>query len=583
MRAIVRTLMPCTALAVAATSAGAQDWTDTKVNEDTSTNLHNEEQVVLNPTNPQNLVSVWRDFRLGYRQVGWGYSFDGGKTWTNPGLFEDVHYPRDSDPALTINSSGHFFAMLLAYTGDTSQPNGMLLYRSTDGGVTWEDRGFAVDGVPGVFEDKEFIACDRSGGLRDGRLYVVWDRFPETNIYCVASGNDGGTWTSPRRVSDQDGNQYPIPVVGADGTLYVAWTQFYNPSIRMDRSTDGGLTFGGDRVVTTLDSPSHTINGGISAPCHPAMDCDLSGGPFDNRLYCVYMDEPSGSNDRDIFVRHSDDGGVSWTSPIRINDDAFANGRDQFHPWLTVDNTGVLTAVWLDRRQDPSNCAWHCYLSQSFDGGVTWTANQQVSTATSTWCGSPEARAAEADAAEAEATREAASDGRHRVSLPGELRELVAAGATLPESYGEIDQSQRRAGAIGEYIGVAAWDGYATPVWTDFRNGHQDVFGGYDDDRIAVSDPSAGPQSLLVAAPNPTTDLAAIRYQLPADGRVTLEVFDVSSRRIRTLVDRKLHAGEHQFAWDATNQLGERVEPGTYWLRLSAPGVSESLAIVVRP
>ena len=66
---------------------------------------------------------------------------------------------------------------------------------SHDGGHTWEDRGFAIDGVPGVFEDKEFIACDRTGSLFDGRLYMAWTRFYDTDIYCVWSADDGATWT----------------------------------------------------------------------------------------------------------------------------------------------------------------------------------------------------------------------------------------------------------------------------------------------------------------------------------------------------------------------------------------------------
>ncbi|MBD3163138.1 MAG: hypothetical protein GF346_11860 [Candidatus Eisenbacteria bacterium] len=561
--------------------AGAQDWINVKLNEDTTQQLQNEQQVVVNPTDPLNLVSVWRDFRLGYRQVGYAYTFDGGATWTNPGLFVDVHYPRDSDPALTVNSDGDFFAMLLAYTGNTNQPNGMLMYRSTDGGMTWEDRGFAINQVPGVFEDKEFIACDRSGSAYDGRIYMVWDRFYETNIYCVSTGDEGDNWTSERRVSDQSSNQFPTPAVGHDGTIYVAWT-YFGGYIRFDKSTDGGLTFGSDRNVTSVYNPHPTLNGGIESPAHPAMDVDISDGPYDGRIYIAYLNR-SGSSDYDIYVRFSDDQGSSWSNAIRINDDAFNNGRDQFHPWLTVDNSGVVTAVWLDRRHDPSNLEWHCYISQSTDGGLNWSPNQQVSTMPSHPYDTAQGEGIEVDYA-----ADRIEKMERGPKLPGPIRramerEKQVANADLTEEGWEPrpDQETGRAGTIGEYIGIASYDGFATAVWTDTRHGHQDTYAGVEEALNAVEEPLPASVQMRIG-PNPADGPVGIRYQVPADGRVTMELFDVEGRRVRTLVDRKLRAGDHAFVWDGTDQLGRPVASGTYWVRYAAEGAEESASIRVR-
>src|SRR5262249_23480082 len=54
------------------------DYPQIRLNTDDTTQLQNEQQIVVDKTNPDNLVACWRDFRLGYRQVGVGYSFDGG-------------------------------------------------------------------------------------------------------------------------------------------------------------------------------------------------------------------------------------------------------------------------------------------------------------------------------------------------------------------------------------------------------------------------------------------------------------------------------------------------------------------------
>jgi len=504
-----------------AAAVSAQDWLNVRINEDTTAELQNEQQVVVNPTDPANLVAVWRDFRLGYRQVGYGYTNDRGLTWQNPGLFVDLHYARDSDPALTVNAEGVFFAMLLAYTGDTSQPNGMLMYRSADGGQTWQDRGFAVDGVPGVFEDKEFIACDRTSSMFHGRIYMAWARFWDADI-----------WTAEQLVSDDAGNQFPTPAVGHDGTLYVAWTNFSSSSIQIDRSF-GGETFGVDRTVTYVYDPDPTINGNISTPAHPAMDVDISGGNYHGRIYVAYLSR-EGSTDYDIFIRSSDDQGESWSAAQRINDDTFNNGRDQFHPWLTVDNLGFVSVIWLDRRHDPSNRNWHCFVSQSLDGGVTWSANQQVSTE-------------ESDPSDALAAP--ATPGGRALSFPS------------------MDEADTRAGLIGEYIGIACWDGYITPVWTDTRNGHQDTYSGAKT-ATAAEDGEQALTIMLRASPNPSPGHLTIGYSVPEDGWTTLDVFDVAGRYVRTLVDRNVPSGSSEFTWNGTDQTGRRVAAGTYLLRL---------------
>jgi hypothetical protein len=512
--------------------ASAQDWINVRINEDATVELQNEQQVVVNPTDPSNLVAVWRDFRLGYRQVGYGFTNNRGVTWTNPGLFVDVHYARDSDPALTVNAEGDFFAMLLAYTGDTSQPNGMLMFRSVDGGQTWEDRGFAVNGVPGVFEDKEFIACDRTSSPYHGRIYMAWTRFWETNIYCVLTDDEGDTWTSERLVSDVDGNQFPTPAVGHDGTVYVAWTNFFSSSIQIDRAFDGE-SFGSDRLVTSVYDPDPTINGNISTPAHPAMDVDISGGEYHGRIYVAYLSR-EGSSDYDIFIRHSDDQAETWSDSRRINDDEFNNGRDQFHPWLTVDNLGIVSVIWLDRRHDPNNRNWHCYVSQSLDGGMTWSANQQVSTE---------------DSDPADAAIESLTRDRKDPPAP------------------TIDENGTRAGLIGEYIGIACWDGYITPVWTDTRNGHQDTYGGART-ATAVEDDESAPLIMLRASPNPSSGHLTIGFSVPEDGWITLDLYDVAGRYVRTLVDRNVQNGTHEFLWNGTDQSGRRVAAGTYLLRL---------------
>lgn len=392
-----------------------------RINQDTSLELQNEQQIVTNPAEPNNLVAVWRDFRLGYRRVGYGASFDGGITWTE-NLFEEETYPWHSDPGLTVDADGNFFAVILSYTS-TYEPNGLFVFRSSDGGLSWGDPVTVINGVPGVFEDKELIACDRTGGVYDGNLYVTWARFGYNTDIMLSRSTDGGqSFTPATEISGSSGVQWPVPVVGSDGSIYVAWVDYSPGSIKLDKSIDGGATFGSDRTVANTSFVSGNISGGIQAFSYPAMDADITGGPFDGNLYVAYMDYGVGY-DTDIFFTRSTDGGNTWSTAVRINDDAVGNGRDQFHPWITIDEEGLISAIFLDRRNDPGNYLYDCYMTHSDDGGSTWSENIRISDVSS----DPQAG-------------------------------VVAAGL------------------LGEYIGVTSSHGRVNALWTDTRRGHQDAF-----------------------------------------------------------------------------------------------------------
>jgi len=85
-----------------------------------------------------------------------------------------------------------------------------------------------------------------------------------------------------------------------------------------------------------------------------------------------------------------------------------------------------------------------------------------------------------------------------------------------------------------------------------------------------------------VVGPNPADGPVSLDYVVGADGWVSLEVYDIGGRLIRTLVGRNLRGGSHRFVWDGTDQSGNHVAPGGYFVRLRAAGTEESRTIVIR-
>jgi hypothetical protein len=102
----------------------------------------------------------------------------------------------------------------------------------------------------------------------------------------------------------------------------------------------------------------------------PVTTVDLSGGDYRGRIFVNWIDERYG--DTDVFLISSDDGGESWTRPIRVNADPVGNGRHQLFTWMAVDPVdGTVNVVFLDRA-DTEGDIQAVTLARSTDGGMTF-------------------------------------------------------------------------------------------------------------------------------------------------------------------------------------------------------------------
>jgi hypothetical protein len=69
--------------------------------------------------------------------------------------------------------------------------------------------------------------------------------------------------------------------------------------------------------------------------------------------------------------------------------------------------------------------------------------------------------------------------------------------------------------------------------------------------------------------PNPFVRSATIRFALPVAGPVSLEIYNVAGRHVRTLAHGPFSAGWFQRVWDGRTDRGEQAAPGVYFYRLS--------------
>ena len=518
--------------------AGQIGFTNHRVNKDATAEVQNEQQIMVNPTDSANFVAVWRDFRVGYLQVGHAATFDRGQTWVVETLFVEPTYNWDSDPGLTVDANGNFFAIILSFNS-TSEPDGYFIFESTDKGRTWSAPRTVINQVPGVFEDKELIACDRTSSPYQGNLYVTWARFYAIDIMNTRSTNRGFNWSTPVPVSDASSSyQWPVPAVGPSGDLYIAWCA--SNAIRFDRSTDGGLTFGTDRTIQSIYSMSRNLKGGLIATySYPAMDVDITGGSYNGNIYIAFMDNGT-DGFPDMYVTKSTDRGQTWSARRRINDDPLNNRIDQFHPWLTVDRTGCISVIFYDSRLDPNNMLCDVYMVQSTDGGNTWSNNIRVTTVSSD------------------------------LRLKGNVLEPPDPTKPLAGMF---------AGHIGEYNGVAASSRFnVVPIWTDTRNGNQDTYVGVFHYSGIEAVAGAGGSVRFSCKPNPVRDRLEIELMVEQPGHYEICLYDGLGRRMKELFGGALLPGRHRLTSVGLSEM----RPGVYFIEVESSSGTEHRKVVVQ-
>ncbi|MDZ7300575.1 MAG: DUF362 domain-containing protein [candidate division KSB1 bacterium] len=75
------------------------------------------------------------------------------------------------------------------------------------------------------------------------------------------------------------------------------------------------------------------------------------------------------------------------------------------------------------------------------------------------------------------------------------------------------------------------------------------------------------PNPLQASAFNPET---VIKYQIPQKAQVTLKLYDLIGREVRTLVDRIQDAGVYEIRWDGKDRLGQALPSGVYFYQIQA-------------
>jgi hypothetical protein len=482
----------------------------------------NEPSIAVDPHDRSRMAIGWRQFDTvvsNFRQAGYGYTTDGGLTWTFPGKLDAGQFR--SDPVLDYDSAGNFFFSSLRDDFNS------LLFKSTDGGQTWGPSVFAYGG------DKQWIVIDRTANAGNGNVYQAWSTagnnyFPNTFNRSV---NDGQSFLSPSLMP-------PQPIWGTldvapNGTLYVAGasdfgssdfvvvrsTNAQSPQVLIPSFTESHFTLGGPLAYSTGPNP-----GGLLGQVWIAID--KSDGATAGYIYVLASVVVPGDPMDVRFVR-STDGGVTWSAPVRVNDDPA--GKWNWFATMSVSPEGRIDVIWNDGRNTAVLNESELFYSYSIDGGETWSPNEQASPSWNSFVGWP---------------------------------------------------NQQK---IGDYYDMISDISGADLCWAATFNGEQDVY------YLRVSPPAtdvadgAAPGFRLYAnEPNPFNASTSVRFDLPAEGaQIRIAVFDVNGRHVRTLEEGFVAGGPGLALWDGSDTAGRAVASGVYFCRLQSKQVTRSIKVLL--
>ncbi len=346
-----------------------------------SSKSQSEMSIAISPIDPEKLLvganTVYSSEGNTYYYQGYYYSHEGGTVWDGGDILPGITSP-SYDPAVEFDSNGNVFFHFIT--------NGIgYVKKSTDGGVTWQG-SIAIPGIGDA--DKGHMAIDGNNiyvGLTD------FASFPGSPVIISRSTDNGGTFSNPINISEEITNHFSMGVnlaIGPNGEVYAAWAigedwDYWVPSthasegIGFNKSIDDGENWQIPNRIFDIDGSRNRWfdknPGGqpIRTNDFPSIVVDRSGRERDGTIYMVWGAKGQAPDRADIFFSKSTNEGVSWSTPVIIHDDNTSN--DQWFPWITVDDLGIIHIVFYDSRNDPNNQLTEVWVAQSIDGGQSFT------------------------------------------------------------------------------------------------------------------------------------------------------------------------------------------------------------------
>lgn len=286
-------------------------------------------------------------------------------------------YPVDNEwePAIASDRFGHVYMLYPQYGGVPGCPTcanpTMILQISNDHGTTWSSPTlmYPAGAATGGQWDSQ-LSVDPVDGQT---VYASWMQNNKSDIIVAKSTNFGASWTYVTADSTNSGTDKPILAVrGQD--VYVVYN--HSQTIWSASSHDGGQTFTEVKVNQNGKLGWSLAGGGTVAP---------NGNVYFS--WAGYEGSGGAKNNVNLYVSKSTDGGATWVTTLMDVSKSAPDCSAYLCGWaylgaqmvMTSDASGNLYALW--NAGSVAKGPERMYFAKSTNGGNTWSAKVDVSTA----------------------------------------------------------------------------------------------------------------------------------------------------------------------------------------------------------
>jgi len=313
---------------------------------------------------------------------GYYYSQDGGTNWSGDDVLPGINN-LSADPVVAYDIEGNaYFHYISRNPLSRKKP---FLKKSTDGGVTWQN---SVNILGFDNADKGHMAIDGTN------IYIALTDFGLTPrpVLFVRSTDGGESFSDTENISGIVTSQLSMGVNLASGynnQVYAVWAidddwdyddESTHPTdgIGFNKSLDGGANWQIPSRIFDIDGSRgywYDKNpGGANYPIRmndfPCIVVDKSGRDWNGTIYMVWGAKGNALDRANIYFSRSIDEGSTWSTPLKIHNDNTNN--DQWFPWISVDELGIIHIVFYDSRNDPNNQLTEVWVAQSINGGESF-------------------------------------------------------------------------------------------------------------------------------------------------------------------------------------------------------------------
>jgi hypothetical protein len=288
----------------------------------------------------------------------------------------------NTDPNADFDTRGRVYQTTLpfnAFWDGGMHPNGEIhVSYSDDLGRHWvqANAGVALDTTNnqnsvtlGHVEDKQWIAVNHIvGNVNQDHVYAMWTTFNGANgngkIMVSVSRDRGATFSKAVQLSTPSettpGNTFVYPSIGPDGTVYVAFIGGFDLNknkvghIYVTKSTDDGRTW---TPFVAAASPIESTGFANTNFRDGILENFAASPSHPGHAYLVYENWNPAAGTSDVYLTQTVDGGFTWSEPQLVNDDANTASSDQFQPSVAANGDAVAVAFYDRRAACPNDAS----------------------------------------------------------------------------------------------------------------------------------------------------------------------------------------------------------------------------------